>query len=58
MALTIDESYRCPDPLCGSEILVLVGSGEAGGDFPPHCCCGKEMYLVEEAPEDSRTANA
>lgn len=58
MALTVDESYRCPDPLCGTEILILVGSGEAGGDSAPRCCCGKEMDLVEEAPEDSRTANA
>jgi hypothetical protein len=58
MALTTDEIYRCSDPHCGAEMLVVVGSGEAGGDLVPRCCCGEEMYLVEAAPEDSRTANA
>ena len=58
MALTRHERYRCIDPLCGAEILVIVGSGEAGGDLLPRCCCGNEMCLVVEAPEDSRTANA
>lgn len=58
MARTKDECYRCSDRHSGAEILVTVGSGEAGGDLAPHCCCGQEMYLVEAAPEDSRTANA
>jgi len=58
MALTKGERYRCPDPHCGAEIIVIVSSGEAGGDLPLRCCSGDEMYLIVEAPEDSRTANA
>jgi hypothetical protein len=58
MALTTGERYHCSDDLCGAEIQVIIGSGEAGGDLLPRCCCGNEMYLVQEAPEDSRTANA
>jgi hypothetical protein len=46
MALTVDETHRCSDPHCGAEILVLVGSGEAGGDLVPRCCSGEEMYQV------------
>jgi hypothetical protein len=58
MPLTKGEYYRCPDRHCAAEILVTVGSGEAGGDLAPRRCCGEEMCLVEAAPEDSRTANA
>jgi hypothetical protein len=58
MALTKGELYHCTDPHCGAEIEITIGSGEAGGDLAPRCCCGLDMELVEEAPEDSRTANA
>ena len=44
MALKEGEIYKCPDPNCGCEILVIKGAAPGkGGDLAPRCCCGKEM---------------
>lgn len=43
------ETYRCTDPRCGSEIQVLKGSQQRGGDDAPRCCCGRDMELVSQS---------
>ena len=49
MAIRKEERWRCPSPLCNSEILV-TSSSEVEGGTNPRCSCGSLMKKIYVSP--------
>jgi hypothetical protein len=49
MSIIVDQTYRCQNPNCRTEMIVIKPSA-AVGDKNPRCCCGAEMKKPYSPP--------